>query len=703
MTSGLDALHPALRYHIVSSLGWTDLRSTQNEAAGPIVAGEDVLLLAPTAGGKTEAAVFPLLSRIASERWHGLSVLYLCPLKALLNNLAPRLERYAGFTGLRCGLWHGDVGEAGRRRMLRDPPEMLLTTPESLEAMLISPRLDHSRFLGGVRAVIVDELHAFAGDDRGWHLLFLLSRLEQLGNHRIQRVGMTATVGNPDDMLAWLNRGRAGRVIGPAKPVVHGDVTADHVGSLDGAITVISRLYRGERRLVFADSRARVEAIAAGLHAEGVRTFVSHAALSLNERQRAETAFSVEPDCVIVATSTLELGLDVGDLDRVIQVGAPPSVASFLQRMGRTGRRPDTLRNCLLLATSDEELLASLAIVSLWRDGRVEPVIAPARPAHIFAQQVMALLLQETGIATADLSQWLGDVWTCVPEGDRDAVLIHMLLAGVLAEDGGVIGLGPRGEAEFGRRYFGDLVAAFSEPLLFAVRHGTSQLGQVHAVSIGPVRNGGPAVLSLGGRAWRVTTIDWRRRTVAVTPTEERGRSRWLGGSRPMGAPTAAAAERLIAGGIPGCRLSRRAETALAAIRERLPFVDCKTLPVVGDDGGDVRLWGFSGGAAHATVAAALSRSGISVTSSDGFSITLRNCEAARVRDTFLALDPVKIGPSLPDDLASALKFGACLPDPTIKAVLQMRLGDPRSVIALHDRKPRLVRDTASASWSAMN
>src|ERR1700687_5371370 len=123
---------------MINTLGWGDLRATQRDAIAPIHAGENVLLLAPTAGGKTEAAFLPLLSRIASEGWRGLSALYVCPLKALLNNLEPRLQRYASFVGLRVGLWHGDVGEAARRRMLRDPPEILLTTPESLEAVMIS-------------------------------------------------------------------------------------------------------------------------------------------------------------------------------------------------------------------------------------------------------------------------------------------------------------------------------------------------------------------------------------------------------------------------------------------------------------------------------------------------------------------------------------------------------------------------------------
>jgi ATP-dependent helicase Lhr and Lhr-like helicase len=136
-------------------------------------------------------------------------------------------------------------------------------------------------------------------------------------------------------------------------------------GSVDNAVSVLSRVHRAKRRLVFADSRARVEEIASGLRQAGVRTFVSHGSLSADERRQAEAAFAAEPECVIVATSPLELGIDVGDLDHVIQVAAPPSVASFLQRMGRSGRRAGTVRNFLFLATSETDLLLDLGISRL--------------------------------------------------------------------------------------------------------------------------------------------------------------------------------------------------------------------------------------------------------------------------------------------------------------------------------------------------
>nr|WP_280177505.1 DEAD/DEAH box helicase [Microvirga pakistanensis] len=673
----------------MSTLGWPDLRLTQREAVGPIMAGEDVLLLAPTAGGKTEAAFFPLISRIANEGWRGLSAIYVCPLKALLNNLAPRLESYAGFLGMRVGLWHGDIGPSARKRMLADPPEILLTTPESLEAMLISARLDHVDFLGGVRAVVIDELHAFAGDDRGWHLLFLLSRLERLNGRRLQRIGLTATVGNPAQLLSWLTLGREGRVLGLTKPVADGDVTVDYVGSVGNAVMVISRLHRGERRLVFADSRNRVEELAAGLRAAGVRTFVSHASLSIDERRQAEAAFAAEPDCVIVATSTLELGLDVGDLDRVFQVGAPPSVASFLQRMGRTGRRAGARRNCLFLATDEEELLACLALVTLWREGHVEAVVPPPRPAHLFAQQVMALILQEKGIARGDIAEWLGPSIDCVPAADRQAVLDHMLATGVLAEDKGVLGLGLAGEREFGRRHFSDLVAAFSEPLLLAVRHGAHDLGSVHPTSITRKRN--DVILSLGGRSWRVTDLDWRRRTVAVLPAPEGGRSRWLGSGRPMSSAVARAAERIVAGTVPGCELSRRASARIEEIREDLTFVDGECMPVVTDGAGRITIWAFAGGAACASIGAGLEEQRLSISSSDGFSITMKSGSGTQVAQALDAMEQHSIRPRLPDDIADALKFSLCLPDGVLRAVLEGRMSDSEGVRLACARKRRLV------------
>ena len=686
-----DDLHPALRYHIVNTLGWGDLRPTQAEAIGPILDGQNVLLLAPTAGGKTEAAIFPMLSRIAASGWHGVSVLYVCPLKALLNNLAPRLERYASFAGLRADVWHGDVGASARSRIMNDPPDLLLTTPESIEAIMISTRIDHRALLGQVRAVVVDELHAFAGDDRGWHLLFLLSRLECLGDRTIQRIGLSATIGNPDALLNWLSASRPGVVVGAGGVVAHGEVTVDFVGSISNAVTVLARLFRGQRRLIFADSRTRVEEVAAGLRAAGVRTFVSHASLSVDERRQAEAAFSAEPDCAIVATSTLELGLDVGDLDRVVQVGAPPSVASFLQRMGRTGRRAGTKRNLLFLATTDHELLASLAITTLWKEGFVDAVEPPAIPYHIYAQQIMALVLQESGITRPDVQRWLGPV-ADIADPVGTAVLEHMLETHVLLETGGVIGFGARGEREFGRRHFSDLVAAFSTPLLLAVQHGSTDLGTVHPASLAPRADSSAPVLLLAGRSWTVTAVDWRRRAIAVVPAADGGRSRWLGGGRPMPAPIATAAERNIAGLTPSCTLSFRASARLAELREELSFIDAETLPIVSARDGRTTVWLFGGGLASASVARALSLSAYKVVKWDDLSVSVVSSSPELVSRDLRAMSLAEAYPDLPEDIQFGLKFGLCLPEDLGRQVLKVRTTATEVISDRISRPPQCIR-----------
>ena len=171
-----------------------------------LLAGANLVILAPTAGGKTESAFFPLISQMLTEEWDGLSVLYVSPIRALLNNQEERLQKYFDLVGRRAACWHGDTTRATAKHVA-DPPDCLLTTPESLEAILVSSKIDHRQFFKNVRAVVIDELHAFAGDDRGWHLLSVFSRIHRLAGRDLQRIGLSATVGNPAEMLAWLSSG----------------------------------------------------------------------------------------------------------------------------------------------------------------------------------------------------------------------------------------------------------------------------------------------------------------------------------------------------------------------------------------------------------------------------------------------------------------------------------------------------------------
>ena len=601
MSSALDRLHPVVVHHIVNTLGWPSLRALQEEAAGPVLDGTDALLLAPTAGGKTEAAVFPLLTAMDTQRWSGLSVIYVCPLKALLNNLLPRLSGYAAWLGRRAAIWHGDVGASARQRLLRDPPDMLLTTPESLEAMLISLRVEHGALFAGVRAIVVDEVHAFAGDDRGWHLLAVLERLTRVTGRPIQRVGLSATVGNPDELLDWLQgsgRGqRPGVVVAPgvgsASASPSGDVELDYVGSVSNAATVIASLHRGEKRLVFCDSRQLVEEIGAALRERGVTTFLSHASLPLDERRRAEQAFAEARDCVIVATSTLELGVDVGDLDRVIQVNDPPSVAAFLQRIGRTGRREGSRRNCLFLALNQGALLWSAGLLHLWGQGYVEPVVAPPEPRHIVAQQLLALCLQEHRIGSR---LWI-QAWNGLAPFDRSAepILRYLVEQGFIDQDGELLFVGPAAEQRFGHRHFMGMTAVFTAPPQFTVLAGRQEVGRTDPMLL-TEKTDGPRLLLLGGRSWKVTWTDWKRRRCYVEPAESGGKARWLTpGVSGASFALARAAREVLLGADPPVALTQRAKRILAEVRDEHLSAVHPAGTVITRAGEDVRWWTWAG------------------------------------------------------------------------------------------------------------
>ena len=691
MSSALDRLHPVVVHHIVNTLGWPSLRALQEEAAGPVLDGADALLLAPTAGGKTEAAVFPLLTAMETQRWTGLSVIYVCPLKALLNNLLPRLETYASWLGRRVAIWHGDVGASARQRLLREPPDVLLTTPESLEAMLISLKVEHGSLFAGLRAIVVDEVHAFAGDDRGWHLLAVLERLTRVTGRPIQRIGLSATVGNPDELLDWLQgSGRKQRpavVVAPEIASAHpggatppGDIELDYVGSVSNAATVIASLHRGEKRLVFCDSRQLVEEIGAALRERGVTTFLSHASLPLDERRRAEQAFAEARDCVIVATSTLELGVDVGDLDRVIQVNDPPTVAAFLQRTGRTGRRPGSRRNCLFLALNRGALLWSAGLLHLWGQGYVEPVVAPPEPRHIVAQQLLALCLQEHRIGSR---LWI-EAWNGLAPFDRSAepILRHLVDQGFVDQDGELLFVGPAAEQRFGHRHFMGMTAVFTAPPQFTVMAGRQEVGRTDPMLL-TEKTDGPRLLLLGGRSWKVIWTDWKRRRCYVEPAEGGGKARWLTlGTSGASFGLSRAAREVLLGADPPVALTQRAKRILAEVRDENLSAVHPAGTVIVRAGEDVRWWTWAGYRANATLAATLSHLTDSVQRFDDASVRLRGDLTREMwkAGTVDAAERLCL-PEVDERALAGLKFSEALPERLATATLAARMADLDSAV----------------------
>lgn len=653
--SEFEQLHPSLQYHVVNTLGWRTLRPTQLAAIAPIHAGLHCLLLAPTAGGKTEAAAIPVLSRMLNEAWPATSVLYVCPIKALLNNLEPRLSHYAGLVGRRIEVWHGDISQSRKNRALRDAPDILLTTPESVEAMLISARVDRPAWFGNLQAVIVDELHAFAGDDRGWHLRSVLHRLDQYLDRPLQRIGLSATVSNPTELLSWLAPAGNRAVVGSASVSTNADVTIDHVESLENAATVIARLHRGEKRLVFCDSRSSAEQLSSMLRTHAIRTFVSHASLSLSERRQAEAAFSEERDCVIVATSTLELGIDVGDLDRVIQIDSPSSVSSFLQRMGRTGRRAGGQRNCLFLTTNDSAFLLALGVTQKWSEAWVEAAVPPAEPWNIVAQQAMVLLLERGELATRDLIQLLQRSFPELQIADIEVLVEYMVEQQFLDRAEGVVRVGPQTEHNYARGHYRELLASFSGSQLLTGRHGAAEVGYIDPTVLSGERD--ERLILLAGRSWRVTDIDWSKRIVWLEPAAGGGKARWMGGARSLGRDVCQGIRSVLANGAsPTITLSRRAQAALQMLTDEISMSPGTHFVTSRTESMPVQTWTFAGTRANRTLARLASVGGAKV-----------RFDALSVQAPVAAL-PAALPESLAltdDELAAfrdSIKFADCVP-----------------------------------------
>ena len=532
--AGIERLHPHLQHAIVHDLGWRSLRPVQERTIDAVLDGCNSVVLAPTAGGKTEAAIFPLLSRVLTENLQPTAVLYICPIRALLNNQEERLRGYAKMVGLDVFKWHGDVSDSRKQRFREAPAHILMTTPESLEVMLISERTDARAIFAGLSAVIIDEVHAFAGDDRGAHLAALLERVGALCGRDIQRIGLSATVGNPHVIGQWLqgSSNRPFRLVDPPRPKAQRDLRVELCDDIGHAALAIAARARGKKSLVFVESRAKAERVAHALSGSGVEVFIHHSSVSRADRTLAEEQFTRGENTAIVCTSTMELGIDIGDLDHVFQVDAPGSVASFLQRLGRTGRRSNTRANCTFLCLSSESVLQSIALLRLAESGWVEDIKPASQAMHVLAHQVMALILQEGGISRHRLLPWIEAAYpfSSVRPERLQELIDTMVEREILYEADGLLSLGQRGEKLYGRRHFFELYAVFTAPPVMRVMHGKEDVGFIQATFVSMHdRNTGPLCFRLSGRAWEVGPIDWGKSVLHVHPAEHGRVPNWLG------------------------------------------------------------------------------------------------------------------------------------------------------------------------------
>lgn len=518
---------------IVSRLGWTSLRPVQDLAGEAILDGKNAVVLAPTAGGKTEASMFPALANLVEKEPDGVGVIYIAPIKALLNNQEDRLGTYAEMVGLRRFVWHGDVDDGAKRAFVKEPAEILMTTPESLEVMLVSSRSPVARLFKDLRLIVIDEVHALAGTDRGAHLMSVLERLAPFSANDVQRVGLSATVGNPEQILEWLKGSsqRDGVVVDPPKNPAKRDL---HIGLFESQTALSNEAAAraaGKKSLFFCQSRSVTETVAERMRGRDIDVFVHHSSVALDERRAAEERFAQGSNACIVCTSTLELGIDVGDLDLVFQADAPSSVSSFLQRMGRTGRRAGTTANTTFLCEDPDSVLQAVALIELAREGWVERVAKQERCWPVLVHQLLVLTLQYGAISAERCWDQLVRVpdFRGITRAEFDQTVEHMKAQDFLFESGGLLSMGQLAERTFGKKNFLELYAVFSSPVLYRVQTTARRdLGSLEQNFVDRLVEQMSSFL-LGGRAWTVERVNHDERIVVVRDAPRGVKPSWGG------------------------------------------------------------------------------------------------------------------------------------------------------------------------------
>ncbi len=535
----------------IDTRGWTSFTPIQAAAIPSILSGSGALLVSSTASGKTEAAVLPIVSRIFQKKSQPIALLYVAPLKALINDQARRVERILSETYLRSAWWHGELSPSRREAILKHPPHALLTTPESLEVIMSSEKYGNGALLGNVRFVLIDEIHAFVESDRGSQLMSLLTRLEIANARPLQRIALSATVGNPASLTTWLlTTARDACSIetiaaGPPKPRRIGfgilasteaedSGEADHEKRFDARLgRVVAQHVRGTRSLVFTNSRKMAETVTALLAENDIEAFIHHGSVDREVRQRAEDQFRIDGPKTIVATSTLELGIDIGDLDQCVQLGAPASASSFLQRLGRSGRRDGKESVGYIYALSEQEIPPALAVADLAHRGISEELVPDTQALHVLVHQLVQLARQIDGPSQDECFRILTacGAFKDVDRSVFDDVCLDLTESKYIEVERDRLRVGPEAERRFGAMNFRDFYAVFTVDPAWQVKCGNDPIGSLDLSY--PVSETRETVFILAGRKWKVEAVDRQRRLLLVVPAPRAKIPTWGGDSVP--------------------------------------------------------------------------------------------------------------------------------------------------------------------------
>lgn len=561
---------PEFIREFIYAQGWEALRDVQVAAAESIFGSDNNLLLtSSTASGKTEAAFFPILSLLCEDPPESVGVLYIAPLKSLINDQFGRIEALLDESGIPVTHWHGDVAGSHKKKLLERPRGILQITPESLESMLINRSNDIPRLFGDLRFVVIDEIHTLTGSDRGNQILCQLARIGRVLGRHPRRVGLSATVGDPEKAAAWLSAGsgRATDIPTFAQGALRWRLGLEHFyvqntreeqaaepkdapspspapTVYDAGYTFMYDCVQGKRSLVFSNSREETEYLCATfrqiakLRGDPDNFLIHHGNLSAALREEAELRMKDDEGepFVTCATVTMELGIDIGRLERVLQNQSPNSVTSFLQRLGRSGRRgqppemmmvfreEDPLPNTPLPHLMPWELLKAIAIIELYRSERfIEPPVLRRQPFSLLFHQTLSVLAASGELTVRRLAERVLALppFADVTKEDYKVLILSMLNNDFLemTEEKTVI-VGLAGERLLKSFKF---YAVFKDSEDYTVRAGSDEIGTITTPP--PVGDR----FALAGRVWEVEELDIQRKLIYVQPVEGKMEVSWPG------------------------------------------------------------------------------------------------------------------------------------------------------------------------------